>query len=131
MQVHGQHTVGAGGGEHVGHELRGDGVAGLGLAVLPGIAEVGDHGGDPAGGSTLEGVDHHQQLHQVVVHGATGGLDHKHIGAANGFVNGDEAFSVRKVAALQVTQRQAQFFADGLRQSVVGVAAENFQIFAM
>ena len=68
VQVHGQHPVGAGGGDQVGHQLGGDGVAGLGLAVLAGIAEVGDHGGDPAGGGPLEGVDHHQQLHQVVVH---------------------------------------------------------------
>ena len=53
VQVHGQHPVSAGGGEHVGHQLGGDGIAGLGLAVLTGIAEVGDDGGDAAGGGAL------------------------------------------------------------------------------
>ena len=50
VQVHRQDAVGAGGGDHVGHQLGGDGVAALGLAVLTGIAEVGDDGGDAAGG---------------------------------------------------------------------------------
>ena len=40
-------------GEHIGHQLGGDGIAGLGLAVLTGIAEVGDDGGDAAGGCPL------------------------------------------------------------------------------
>ena len=45
VQVHGQNTVSAGGGDHVGNQLGGDGIAGLGLAVLAGIAEVRDNGG--------------------------------------------------------------------------------------
>ena len=61
VEVHGEDAVGAGGGDEVGHQLGGDGVAALGLAVLPGVAEiVGDNGGDAAGGGPLEGVDHHQ-----------------------------------------------------------------------
>ena len=131
VEVHGQHTVGAGGGEHVGHQLGGDGVAGLGLPVLTGVAEVGNHSGDPAGGGPLEGVDHHQQLHEAVVDGGTGGLDHKHIGTANGFIDGDETLPVGEVAALQVAQGQTELFADGFRQGAVGIPAENLQILAM
>ena len=68
MQVHGQHPVRTGAGEDIGHQLGGDGITGLGLAVLAGIAEVGDHGGDPAGGGPAQGVDHNEQLHQGVIH---------------------------------------------------------------
>ena len=49
VEVHGQHTVSTGSGDHVGHQLGRDGIAGLGLAVLTGIAEIGDDGGDTAG----------------------------------------------------------------------------------
>ena len=52
-------------GDHIGHQLGGNGVAALGLAVLPGIAEVGDYGGDAAGGSAAARVDHHQRLRRV------------------------------------------------------------------
>ena len=88
VQVHGQHPVGAGGGEHVGHQLGGDGVTGLGLAVLPGIAVVGDDRGDAAGGGALQRVDHDEQLHEIVVHRGAGGLDHEHVAAADRLVQG-------------------------------------------
>ena len=131
VEVHGQHAVRAGGGEHVGHQLGGDGVTGLGLPVLPGVAEVGDDGGDAAGGGPLEGVDHHQKLHQVVVDRGAGGLDHKHVGAPDGLVDGDEAFPIGEGAALQVAQRQPELLADGLSQRPVGIAAEDLQVFSM
>ena len=59
VEVHGQHPVRAGGGNHIGHQLGGDRVPRLGLAVLAGIAEVGDHRGDPPGGRPAQRVDHH------------------------------------------------------------------------
>lgn len=37
------------------------------LLVLPGVGEAGDDGGDAGRGGNLAGVDHDQQLHQVVV----------------------------------------------------------------
>ena len=46
VQIHRQDAVGAGGDEQVGHELGGDGHAGLVLAVLARVAVERDHGGD-------------------------------------------------------------------------------------
>ena len=131
VEVHGEHPVGPGGGEHVGHQLGGDGVTGFGLPVLPGIAKVGDHRGDAPGGGPLEGVNHHQQFHQVVVDRGAGGLDHEHVGPTDGFIDGDEALAVGKAAALHVPQGQAELLANGLGQGAVGIAAEDFQILAM
>ena len=136
MQVHGQHPVGAGLGNEVGHQLGGDGIAGLGLAVLAGVAEVGNHGGDPAGGGALQGVDHNEQLHERVVDGAglavlhkgAGGLNHKNVGAADGLVDGSEVLAVREAAYLAVAQRDAQLHADVFGQLGVGIAGENLDV---
>jgi hypothetical protein len=76
VQVHGDDVVAAGGLEHVGNELGGDGRAGLVLLVLAGVEEVGDDGGDSAGRGGFAGVDHDQQLHEAVVDVAgAGGLE--------------------------------------------------------
>ena len=128
VQIHGQHAVGAGGGNHVGHQLCGNGIAGLGLAVLTGIAEIGDNGGDTAGRSTAQRVDHHQQLHQVVIDGLAGRLDNEHIAAADRFVQGNGDLTVGKALDLCFAQLCPHQAADLLCQGAVGVAAENFDV---
>ena len=125
MQVHGQHAVGAGGGDHVGHELGGDGVSALGLAVLTGIAEVGDDRGDAAGGGPAQGVDHNEQFHEVVVHRLTGGLDHKHILAADGLVHPDADLAVGKGGDVVVAQADAELLADSLSQLLAGIGGKD------
>ena len=131
VQVHGQDTVGAGHGDHVGHQLGGDGIAALGLAVLTGVAEVGDDGGDAAGGSTAAGIDHDQQLHQVVIDGLAGGLNQENVGAADGLLQGNGSFAVGKSLHNTLAHGQAQLLADGLSKLLVGVAAENLDIISV
>ena len=136
MQVHGQHPVGAGGGDQVGHQLGRDGVAGLGLPVLTGIAEIGDHGGDPSGGGPLQGVDHNKQLHQRVVHRAglavllkgAGGLDHKDVGAAHRLIDRGEVLPVGESAHLGIAQGDAQFCADVFGQLRIGISGKDLNI---
>lgn len=60
MQVHGDHVVTTGGGQHVCHQLCGDGSPGLVLSVLSGVREVRNDGSDASGGRGLGGVDHDQ-----------------------------------------------------------------------
>ena len=131
MEVHGQHAVGAGAGDHVGHQLGGDGITAFGLAVLTGVAEVGHHGGDPACGSAAAGVDGHQQFHQVVVDRLTGGLDDEHIAAADGLVEGDGDFAIGKGRDGAFAQGHAQSAADALRKGTVGVGGEHLYFFTM
>jgi hypothetical protein len=64
----------------------------------------------------LQRVDHDQQLHQVVVDGLAGGLDHEHVAAADGLIQGDENLAVGKGADLRLTQLGAHQLADLLRQ---------------
>ncbi len=49
VQVHRQHAVGAGPRDEVRHELGRDRHAAFVLAILPGVAEVGNDGRDPLG----------------------------------------------------------------------------------
>ena len=106
VQVHRQHAVCAGGFDHVGDELCRNGVAALGLSILPRVAEVGDHGGDTAGRGALAGVDHNEKLHEVVVHGLAGGLNEKNVAAADGFVDGHGDFAVGKGVDRAITHLQ-------------------------
>ena len=128
VQVHRQHTVNARGDEHVGHELGGDGVAALGLAVLTGIAEVGHDGGDAAGGSAAAGVDHDQKLHQTVVDGLAGGLNEEHVAAAHGLVQGDGGLAVCEALDLALAELGADDLADVRCQFGVCVAGENLDV---
>ena len=131
VQIHGQHTVGAGGGQHIGHQLGGDGITALGLAVLTGIAEIGDHRGDAAGTGTLAGVDHDQQLHQAVVDGLAGGVDEEHVAAADGLIQRDRGLAVGETLDLGLTQLGTDDLADLLCQRRVGIAGENFDVLAV
>ena len=131
MEIHGEDAVGTGGLDHVGDELCRDGVAALGLAVLPGIAEIGHDGGDAARGGALAGVDHDEQLHQMVVDGLAGGLDEEDVAAADGLVDGHGDFAVGKGCDGAVAEGQPQLAADAFGQALVGVGGEYLDILTM
>ena len=67
MQVERHHPVGARIGDQVGDELGRDRRARAWFAILPGIAEIRDHRGDPPAGCAPQRIDDDQQLHQVIV----------------------------------------------------------------
>ena len=131
MEVHAEDTVGTGDRDEIGHQLGGDRIAGLGLSILAGVAVVGNDGGDAAGGSALEGIDHDEQLHQIIIDGAAGGLDNEHIGAADRFLDGDGDFAIGKRADGAAAQRQAHGGGDVLRQLFVGIAGEDLDVFSV
>src|SRR5215813_2774456 len=83
VEIHGKDAVAARGGDEVRNELGRDGDASHHLAILAAVAVVGKDRGDAPGRRALEGVQHHQKLHEVVVHGRAGGLDHEDVLAAD------------------------------------------------
>ena len=125
VEVHGQHAVSAGAGDEVGHQLGGDGIAGLGLAVLTGVAEVRHNGGDTAGGGPLEGVDHDEHFHQVIVDGRAGGLNDEEVSASHRFADVDARLPVRELADFDVAQRRVKLFGDRLGKGAVGIAGKE------
>ena len=133
VQVHGQHPVRARGGEHVGHQLGGDGVAGLGLAVLAGIAEVGDDGGDAAGGGAACSASIMMSSSmRLSLTGRAGGLDHEHVAAADRLVQGDGDLPVGRRS--RPPPRPAWFPSTWQISSAsvrIGVAGEHLDVLAV
>ena len=79
VEVHRQHPVGAGDGDHVGDEAGRDRDARLVLLVRPAVGVVRDDRRDPPGAGPLEGVDHDQQLHDRLVDRVAGRLDEEDV----------------------------------------------------
>ena len=67
VQRHRQHPVGAGRGEHVGDQPAADRDPRGVLLVRAGVRVVRDDGGDLRRGGAARGVEHQQQLHQVLL----------------------------------------------------------------
>ena len=98
MQVHRKDPVRPGLSQEVGHQFGCDGHAGLVFAVLPGIAEIGDHGGDAVSGSPFQGIDDDEQFEQVVVRRPAGRVDDEDIPAADALSDLYENLLIRKTA---------------------------------
>jgi len=131
VQVHGQHAVSACSSNKVCDQLCGDRVTRLALAVLTSVAEIRDYSRDTACRCTLAGVDHDEQLHQVVVYRTAGGLYEEHVRAANGFRNGNRDFAVSEGGDGSLADRQSERRSDLHRQCGMGVAGENFDVFSV
>ncbi|AEM40297.1 hypothetical protein KVU_0458 [Ketogulonicigenium vulgare WSH-001] len=89
VQVQRQDAVNTSGGDQVRDQLGRNRRAGAGAAILAGIAEIGDHGGDATRGRAAQRIRDDQQFHQVVVRGVRCRLDDEHILAADILVNLD------------------------------------------
>ena len=108
VQVHREHAVGAGRAQQVGHQLGRDRHARLVLAVLPGVAVIRHDGRDARRGRAAEGVDHHQQLHQVLIHRVRRRLDDEDVGAADVLVDLERHLAVGKPPEPRLAERQAR-----------------------
>ena len=93
------------------------GVRGPCLAVLPGVAEIGQHGGDAAGRGAAQRVRHDQQFHQVVVGRIGRRLDDEGVLAAHVLLDLDEDLHVGEAAHLALGQRHAEIGGDRLGQA--------------
>ena len=129
MQVHRHHAGDADGLQHVRHHLGGDGHARrTGPAILAGVAEIGNHGGDALGRRALEGVGHHQQFHQAVVGGSAGGLQDEHFPRPYVLLDLDRDLAVGETTDEGMPEPDAQLLHHLLCQRRVGVAGENDEI---
>ena len=85
MEIDGDDTVCSGCLQHVGYQFRADRDTGLIFAVLTRPAEIRDNGDHLGGTGSLSGVDHKEQLHQIVA-GRTGWLHQVNVLSANGLL---------------------------------------------
>ena len=131
VQVHGEHPVGARGGDEVGYEFRRNGIARTRFSVLTRISEIRDDGGDTPRACPSRRVDHDQKFHQVIVDGSGRGLDDEQIPSAHRFVDVHADFAVAELAYVDAAQFRVQLFGDRLRQRAVGIAGEKFDLVAV
>mgnify|MGYP007111681923 CR=1 FL=1 len=128
MEIHGQHPVSAGSGEHIGHQLGGDGIAALGLAVLTGVAEVGDDGGDAAGAGALEGVQQEAEFHQGLVGGSAGRLDDEDVMTAHAVADLNAQFTIAESGAQGGGKSAAEVVTDVHGQLRVGRTSNDLEV---
>jgi hypothetical protein len=125
VEVEGQDPVRAGGDQEVGHQLGGNGNAGLVLPVLARVTEEGDHGRDPIRTGTAGRVQHDEQFHQVVVGGRAGGLDNENIISPDIVLVADKGLSIGKGIDGGVSQFDLQIGGDRIGEGPVGGAGKN------
>ena len=83
VQIHGQHPVGAGGVEQVGHQPASDRDPGRVLFVRAGVGEIWNDGGDSPRRSTAQRIQGDQQLEDVMADRFGERLHHEHVALAH------------------------------------------------
>ena len=127
VQIESEDAIGPGAFNETGHQFGRDGNAGFIFAILPGIAVIGQDGGDAIGRSALEGVDHQEEFHDVGIDGAAGGLDDEDVGAADVFFDLEVNLTVGEGTHRSNTEFGVEALADFRRKGGVGVAGEYLE----
>ena len=125
MEVERHHPVGAGTGDQVGHQLGRDRRAGPRFAVLPGIAEIGNHRGHAPPRRAAQRVDDDEQFHQVVVGGKRRRLDDENVSAAHVFLDLDEDLHVGEAPHHRLGERGREIGGNRVGKRGIGVAGDE------
>src|SRR5581483_6320993 len=128
VEVEREHARGAGRRDEVGDELRADRHARRDLPVLARVAVVRDDRRDALGRRPLEGVEHEEQLHQVVVRRPARGLDDEDVAAAHVLGDLDLHLAVAEAADLRAPERYPDLAADGRRERAIRAAREYLDL---
>ena len=127
VQIHRQHPVRAGRAQQVRHELRRNRHARLVLPILPRVSVVRNHRRDPRRRRPAKRVDHHAELHQVLVDRCRGRLDDEDIGAADVLVDLERDLAVGKPMQPRGPERHAEMLGDLPRQRGMRASGEELQ----
>ena len=127
VQIDGDDAVDAHGLEETSDVGGRDGDTGLHLAVLSGVAVVGDDDGDAAGTGTVQGGDHEEELHEVVVDGRAGGLDDVDVLASDVLVDHDVDLTIGESADSGLAQVDAQDLGHLEGKAHVAIATEELE----
>ena len=125
MQVHRHHAVYACGHQQVGYQFRADRHPGPVFPILSCPAEVGDYGHDLVGRSAARGVDHHQQLHQVIRRRERR-LDDEYRTPADGLVEAGLELAVAETQYFRLSERRTETRRDFFGKVFRSATRENF-----
>ena len=127
VQVQRQHPARTRRFQQVRHKFGGDGHARPVFAVLARVRIIRNHRRDAPSRSTLERVNHQQQLHQVEINRMAAGLHHEYIRAPHIFENLIARLAVAELPVLGLPQRDAHIIANSFRQLGIRCAAKNLE----
>ena len=130
MEVYGEEAVGAGGGKQVRHQPGCDGHPRLVFFVRAGVAVVGHHSRDTAGGRPLRRVNHDQQLHEGVVHRSADGLHYEDVPFPDVLQDANEGIVVGELEDFRLTQGDVEILANIMGQLPVRVPREHAKLIA-
>ena len=126
MQINGQHAIDTGAGNHVGDQLRRDRHAHRARAtILTCVSEVRNHRRDARRRRTSACIDHHQQLHQMIVRWRARRLHDEHIATADVLEQLDRDLAVTEPADRCPSERDGQVAADFISERLIGVARKH------
>src|SRR5947209_7075972 len=128
MQVESYHTIRPCCGEEVGHQFRGDRLATSRLLLLTCVSIVGNNGRDALSRGATKSINHHQQFHEMFVHGGTGRLHNIDISPSHAFLYLDMAFSIGEMIHVAFSQRASKLLSDESCQLWRGCATVDINI---
>ena len=131
VQVHRQHAIGARCAQQVGHQLCRDRHAWLVLAVLPCVAVIRNHRGDPPCRRAPERVDHHAQFDQRLIDRRAGRLHDEDVRAPDVLVDLERDLGVRKPEQPRLPHRHAKELGDLAGERRMGAARKELQMTAV
>src|ERR1700687_177676 len=128
MEIDSEPARRPGGRYHIGDEFGADRHARRNFSILSGVAVVGNDSRDAFRRRATKGVEHEQQLDQVVVYRGTGGLNHEDVPAADVLFDFDHNLTVAESAHVGRTTTHTNVRADCVGQRWVGVPGEYFNL---
>ena len=126
VQIHSDNTLGSGHAEKVGRDLRADRRARADLAILPGIAVIGNDCRNAPGAGAFQSVQHQTELHEIVVGRGAGGLNDKYVVPAHAGTDFDADFTVAEGFAQAGRKATPQMIANIKCKLGIGRACKNF-----
>src|SRR2546430_860739 len=94
VEIDGHDAIGSGALKQVGKKFCGYGDAAGVFAILPGVSEIRNHGGDGFGAGALEHVDPDEEFAVVRIYRVRSWLNDIAIAAADVFIDADDQFAI-------------------------------------
>ncbi len=120
-------AVGPGELDHVGQEAARDRLAWLRLSILPRVREPRKDGRDALRRGEPRGLDHEEQLHDVLVDGVTAGLHEEEVGTSDRLAVAAVGLAVRERRELDLPELDRELLRDLRRQLGMRAAREHHQ----
>ena len=127
VEIDKESAIGAGGGKQISNELGADGDAGTVFAILAGVSIVRNDRSNAGRRGAFEGIDHDEQLDEVLIDGITGGLHHENVDSADILEQLEVHFAICETLKLGFTDMNTDVPGNLIGEGTVGRSAEELE----